>query len=201
MRCPNCSANFSRVKLFSHYDAPLYVEQCSQCGGIWFDEDEAWRVRHGEGKRVESIDSGKLAEKVPIHKSMDCPKHHSKLVRYADASFPDEIKIEQCPLCSGLWFNRGAFTVFQDFREARKKERMKPDKKMDEQLAKKIETLLASQSDIGTFEKLGAWGKKMSKPVTSSRDVSEFFGTQQNSKATDIVAVLLRLLMAILLKR
>ena len=48
MKCPNDSTEMCQVKIEGHYGQPILLEQCKECGGIWFDEMELFSARHGE---------------------------------------------------------------------------------------------------------------------------------------------------------
>jgi hypothetical protein len=38
MKCPNDNTEMYQVKIEGHYSRPILLEQCKECGGIWFDE-------------------------------------------------------------------------------------------------------------------------------------------------------------------
>ena len=43
------------VKTESHYGAPILLDQCPQCGGIWFDKEELLATKHGEAERIDLV--------------------------------------------------------------------------------------------------------------------------------------------------
>lgn len=105
MLCPNDNVDMGLVKVESHYGSPITVDQCKQCGGIWFDEMELHQIKQGEAHRVEELDAEKfLAVTSLSNKELRCPRGGETLIRFEDVNFPRELAIERCPACRGFWF-------------------------------------------------------------------------------------------------
>lgn len=114
MKCPVDNAEMRQVTVESHYGQPLFLDQCRECGGVWFDETELFRARQGEAEKIESFDTGGLWSSTNVQKrDIRCPLDRAKLVLFKDPHFPEDIILARCPLCSGIWLNRGEFTKFQ----------------------------------------------------------------------------------------
>jgi Zn-finger nucleic acid-binding protein len=117
MLCPNENSAMRQVKVDSHYGQTVLLDQCPDCGGIWFDTSELYMAKQGQADRIEEIDAALLqAHSVIKNPERLCPRDQAKLVRFIDPYFPKDIYIERCPLCGGLWLNRGEFTKYQKFR-------------------------------------------------------------------------------------
>lgn len=118
--CPNCQNVMKEVSLSEHYgNRQIVIEQCPQCGGLWFDASEFYRVKIGEAVELEKLNPNKLSESTVLATgSLICPKDGQVLQRYQDPYFSDtgflkEFKLFSCSQCGGFWFNRGHFTAYQ----------------------------------------------------------------------------------------
>ncbi len=166
MLCPNDRTQTHQVKIVGHYGEPITVDQCEQCGGIWFDESELFRAKQGEAEKIEALNTGILRTPSAIdHPSLICPRDDSAMHRFTDKYFPEDIVLVRCPSCHGIWLNRGIFAKYQEFRH-----RLMPVKKspQDEKLKERIAQLTASYESghsTGTLKRLGEF---LSTPIDSS---------------------------------
>jgi Zn-finger nucleic acid-binding protein len=83
--------------------------------------------------------------------------------RFTDKYLPQDIVLVRCPLCHGIWLNRGMFTKYQQFRQ----ELMRPKKKspQDERMKESIAQLVASYESGRSTETLRKLGDFLSTPV------------------------------------
>jgi Zn-finger nucleic acid-binding protein len=159
MKCPNDNTDMCQAKIEGHYGQPILLEQCKECGGIWFDETELFSARNGEAEKIELFDSKSLwTPTIMVKQTLRCPLDKSELFRFKDRYFLKGIILERCPSCNGIWLNRGDFTKFQQSRQElkRPKEKCSEDKKLEED----IKSILASYSGEtagNTLEKLGTF--------------------------------------------
>lgn len=159
MLCPNENAEMGQVKIESHYGQPIILEQCNKCGGIWFDESELFRAKQGEAQEIELLDSEILRAPSKIEKAvLLCPRDQAKLFRFNDRYFPKGIILERCPLCNGIWLNRGNFGKFQQARQElqRPKEKGPEGEKMKEEI-KRIVALHQAGETASTLGKIGSF--------------------------------------------
>ena len=164
MKCPNDNTEMCQVKIEGHYGRPILLEQCKECGGIWFDRMELFSARHGEAEKIEILDSKSLWTPTKIEKRiLRCPLDQSELFRFKDRYFLKGIILERCPLCNGIWLNRGDFTKFQQTRQElkRPKERGSEDKKLKEDI-NRILSVHRAEATSNTLENLG---KFLSMPI------------------------------------
>lgn len=195
MLCPNDNMEMQQVKIESHYDQPIILEQCRKCGGIWFDESELFRAKQGEADKIELMDTEILRSPSHIEKSvLVCPRDHSELYRFDDQYFPRGILLERCPSCKGIWLNRGDFTRFQEIRrELQGERRIKDDGKIKEELEK----ILAAHNDGRSNETLQNIGRFLSTPLdrTSLRPLEN---TDNQPEVENTVNIALNILALIL---
>ena len=155
-----------QVKIVGHYGEPIIVDQCEQCGGIWFGESELFRAKQGEAEKIEVLNTRILQTPSTIESpNLICPRDDSAMHRFTDKYFPQDIVLVRCPSCHGIWFNRGIFTKYQQFRQ----ELMRPKKKspQDEKLKERVAQLIASYEggrSTGTLRRLGEF---LSTPIDS----------------------------------
>ena len=146
-----------QVKIEGHYSQPIILEQCKECGGIWFDETELFSARHGEAEKIEVFDSKNLWTPTSIEKRvLRCPLDQSELFQFKDRYFLKGIILERCPSCKGIWLNRGDFTKFQQARQElrRPKERSSEDRKLEEDI-EHILSVHHAEAPSNTLENLG----------------------------------------------
>ena len=157
MICPNDNTQMHQVRIQSHYGQPIILEQCGQCGGIWFDESELFRAKQGEADKIELLDSEILWAHVNIEKAvLKCPRDQAELFQFKDRYFPKGIILERCPSCNGIWLNRGHFTRFQEARQEfkRPKEKGPEDKRLEEEI-EQILVMHQAGDATNTLENLG----------------------------------------------
>jgi Zn-finger nucleic acid-binding protein len=159
MKCPNDNTEMSQVKIESHYGQPIVLEQCKECGGIWFDETKLFRARNGESEKIEMFDSKSLWTPTNMANQIRrCPLDQSVLIRFKDRYSLKGIILERCRSCNGIWLNRGDFTKFQHARQELKRPKDRSSK--EPRLQEDIKSILASYSAEtanNTLEKLGTF--------------------------------------------
>ena len=200
MKCPNDNTEMRQVKIEGHYGQPILLEQCKECGGIWFDKMELFSARHGEAEKIEVFDSKSLWTPTNIEKRiLRCPLDQSELFRFEDRYFLKGIILERCPSCSGIWLNRGDFTKFQQARQElkRPKERSAKDKRLEEDI-KHILSVHRAEAASNTLEGLGRFlsmpiDRETLRPLEQSEEQPE-----QGKTGNLILDVVMLVLMALI---
>jgi Zn-finger nucleic acid-binding protein len=106
--CPECGGVLHEVYAAANYGRVLLLDQCKGCGGVWFDRWELYFVTDKSIKDLEGIDASSFASESPVHTGKgQCPRCEKALTVFTDANLPKDALIERCPLCNGLWLNRG----------------------------------------------------------------------------------------------
>jgi Zn-dependent protease with chaperone function/Zn-finger nucleic acid-binding protein len=118
-RCPDCEAPLAPVVVGSHYGAPIPVDRCQGCQGVWFDDLELYMTG-----AVELIESGAGGgdRKEPVG-HLDCPRCGLALRRAAPFGMPEGIAIWECGTCGGAWVRPRDLRRFGEFRLARQRGR------------------------------------------------------------------------------
>lgn len=201
LTCPQCSGVLNQVKVSKHYTHnPIILDQCNNCGGIWFDKMELFAIKHGEAKRIDNFDLKKLKKFVPIEsKKMICPRDKTSLYLLKDKYFPSELKIETCKKCRGFWLNRGEFLSYQD---KRKKNKIKTyPKSGDEKFSKEMKAMISKYREGGNLKFAGNVGRLLStpvdyngRPVLNNNSKEEQLAGMVGQTAVYILSILLRVL-------
>ncbi|MDQ5938485.1 MAG: hypothetical protein QG603_635 [Patescibacteria group bacterium] len=194
--CPACLLPMRLVETKRHYQdsAPIIVDQCLNCGGIWFDDGELFAIRHGEAEKIEEIDYKILKEVSLIsNKPLSCPRDKSELTILQDQFFPQDVKVEICKKCYGFWFNRGEFV---DFQKKRKAMISNPKKIDDPEFDKMIRDYLELHSESKKYDLIGSIGRVLSSNAyQESNPIRPASDTDQ--KVRSVVNVLINLLRSI----
>ncbi len=200
MKCPNDNAELYQVKIESHYGQPILLEQCKECGGIWFDETELFSARNGEAENIEVVDSKSLWTPTNMERRvLRCPLDESELFRFRDRYFLKSIILERCPSCNGIWLNRGDVTKFQKARQQLKqpKEKGSENKKLEED----IKSILAPHDAEAANNTLGKLGAFLSIPIDRAtlRPLGQSGNQLEQGKSGNLIFdVLMLVLMAII---
>ncbi|OIP23288.1 hypothetical protein COX95_01700 [bacterium CG_4_10_14_0_2_um_filter_33_32] len=172
MFCPNCKTQFKTVQANSANPGLfVLIDQCPNCGGIWFDQFELYQISSSEAQQIDNVNEVLLANKMPINSNLYCPKDHTKLEEFNDPNIPKDIQIDRCAKCSGIWLNKGELLRF--------KNRMKQSTKgIDSKIKSLIEAEFKGSSSMET---LGRIGNFLMTPVISASPTSFMLQREENN--------------------
>jgi Zn-finger nucleic acid-binding protein len=106
--CPGCGSLLKEVYAEANYGRYLLLDQCPDCGGIWFDSWELYYLKSEEADQLDPVDREKLLSLASLRKgSGECPRCETELEPFQDPVLPKDARIEHCTKCNGLWLNRG----------------------------------------------------------------------------------------------
>ena len=106
MLCPNCHKSMSLLKLGN-----VVLDECIQCGGLWFDKDELKDAKDEVDPDLRWMDFEIWSSQALFsvnEKSLECPRCPETAMRGINYQKPD-IDITFCPRCEGVWLNAGDF--------------------------------------------------------------------------------------------
>jgi Zn-finger nucleic acid-binding protein len=196
MICPNDNSEMQQVKVVSHYNLPIILEQCKNCGGIWFDESELFNAKPGEAEKIELLNTDKLNAHTEIHNAvLRCPIDHNELFRFNDQYFPRGIILERCHYCKGIWLNRGHFVKFQDTRQ--QLQQVKENRSEDKQIKDDIKRILTENQAENSSAMLINLGNFLSMPIDRDTLQPSADSNEQTAKESNISSILY-ILMSIL---
>ena len=107
LQCPKCDHGMDEVT----HDG-ITIDRCSNCHGLWFDDDEAFELKRKSGS--ESVDTGDPAEgkKWDTHADINCPHCGKAMEKTAD---PKQLHIWY-EICRdhGMFLDAGEFADFKE---------------------------------------------------------------------------------------
>lgn len=115
--CPHCRVTMAQVTAHARSGYGLLLDQCPRCGGIWCDRWELYPLDRGEAGRLDAVDEGRFYAAAPPSDAVGhCPRCSGPLRRFRDPALPADASIERCPVCDGMWLNRGTLTRIKEHR-------------------------------------------------------------------------------------
>ena len=96
MTCPVCKGEALASVMGP---SAIELDQCSKCGGLWFDWGEAGIFTDRKAEFQKMLDEAFVGAKSA---DRDCPRCDESMLR---AAVKGKIEIDQCPSCEGLWLD------------------------------------------------------------------------------------------------
>lgn len=191
--CPECSFPLKEVYAEANYGRVLLLDQCENCGGIWFDRWELYHLKDSEADRLDAFDKAKLLTPASFKKETHlCPKCNIALEHFKDTNLPKDANIERCRSCSGLWLNRGELAKYKNHRlEIRKTQKPVP-------AAAVMPSLEGGKDRLETLKNLGnALSTDISLDSLEAQDDSDI---DSKELAKDLVFLIVQTLLRMFLK-
>ncbi len=109
--CPVCGGEFFPVPLnFEFSNGTVYLEQCKNCNGIWFDKGElkeifdlAFKEAVAVGQFEDNMDDISGKEPTRFH----CPRCNKETSAMNGTII--ELEVTKCDECCGIWVSDGQF--------------------------------------------------------------------------------------------
>lgn len=113
--CPDCGQTLAEQAIPSHYGAPIPVDRCPACGGIWFDDLELYMA----GAQDLIVAGGRQTGPPPRADVGECPRCHLALRRAAPYGLPADVWLFECATCEGAWVRPADLVRFARHRQQR----------------------------------------------------------------------------------
>lgn len=115
MKCPSCK-NALREKGAGE----LTLDVCyGGCGGIWFDATELERVSARAAATLHSIWNVPVSN-VKLLEPRMCPRCPELVLERKWFSELQQVEIDQCPKCGGIWLDAGEFSrIYEETKGAK----------------------------------------------------------------------------------
>ncbi|MGE5472902.1 MAG: zf-TFIIB domain-containing protein [Ignavibacteriales bacterium] len=106
MNCPKCNSTLEPAEVEN-----IKIEVCPSCDGIWLDKFEITKILHCDFDSIKTSEISKALEKdkdVSNSKteSIKCPVCSLPMTN-TNYLFNDNIKIDMCSECYGIWLDDG----------------------------------------------------------------------------------------------
>ncbi|MGH2373592.1 MAG: M48 family metalloprotease [bacterium] len=119
--CPDCGAPLSEATIASHYDAPIPVDRCAVCGGIWFDALELYMAA-----TPALVAEAPRTAAGPPGTTLACPRCRLPLRRSAPYGAAADVWLHECPVCGGAWVRPPDLVKFGQQRERARRPTTRP---------------------------------------------------------------------------
>ncbi|MHB0867478.1 MAG: zf-TFIIB domain-containing protein [Thermoleophilia bacterium] len=160
--CPNDDGDLRPVAAHNRQGAPIMLDQCEGCGGLWFDKFELFAIDEKDALLLAQIDEQALRQP-------HCPRCGAVLDRFTDPNILANIQMLMCGACEGFWLNHGALNDFAAFRRSR-------HPAIDPALAAGYAKALAATSDAEKWDGIGQAGSRARRPEEhADRDTPGWF--------------------------
>src|SRR6266700_2779159 len=138
MKCSNCSAEMTGMKMEAHLSAPVEIDLCTACQSFWFDKYEDMKLSSGSTlKLMKLIGENSSPQKHPYANILPCPRCSSHLVFTHDLQGNTRFSYWRCAN------EHGRFIGFLDFLREKSFIRALSAKEINE-LRQKIQTVNCS---------------------------------------------------------
>lgn len=107
-RCGKCGGPFAALFLDG-----LIVDRCSQCRGVWLDAGELERLIGTASKKSLENEPSDRMKRAPLDRLVgSCPSCKIGLHAFEVPNQPASFEV--CPLCYGMWFDRGELRLLRE---------------------------------------------------------------------------------------
>lgn len=161
-KCSCCGKELVSKKVLAHYDRYIEVDQCENCGGIWFDKYELVSLHPNEVSKFyfpkEYIFSCK--------ESLLCPIDNFSLKLLKDPLIPKDINIFYCERCFGMWLPFESLKKYKDYQKSKMEKKAVIKEDLPKGLEEKINLLLKKGEEDLIEENISDVEAKMSQFVS-----------------------------------
>ena len=199
LSCPGCGGLLKGVYAEANYGRYLLLDQCPDCGGIWFDSWELYYLKNEEADRLDPVDRGKLLSLASFRKgSGECPRCALDLEPFHDPVLPKDARIERCSKCNGLWLNRGELHHYADHKSGlREKQEGRP---APQPAIAPAPVFKNGNEKLETLKNLGqALSTRVSPEISEPQDLYDT-EIDRSELAKDLISVILQVLLRLILK-
>lgn len=134
LNCPFDGNILKNYKIKNELGKNLDVKRCEYCGGLFFTKGGAYSINKEEILKIDQkeVIDHKIRQDIP--KCPLCKKDMRKFINPV-------LKIDGvfiCPVCYGMWFEKGKIGEFKEFIEKRKKRAFSPEDELAITFVKKL---------------------------------------------------------------
>jgi Zn-finger nucleic acid-binding protein len=199
LSCPGCGSLLKEVYAEANYGRYLLLDQCPDCGGIWFDTWELYYLKNEEASRLDPVDREKILVFNSFKKRPDeCPRCGVDLEPFHDHNLPKDAKIERCGKCNGLWLNRGELHRYAGYKAGMIEKQGRPPAHR-----RAVHPIPASKNGSNNLESLKILGQALSTRVIPDIVIQQdLFDPELNRAelAKDLISVIIQVLLRLVLK-
>lgn len=109
--CPECQIHLDQIQFHG-----VVLDECSGCGGVWFDDGELKRCQAGSTSSLVELEDT-IAPAVLWHQQDHtrlCPDCNIRLTTYK-YQYTSDILLDECTGCYGIWVQDGELKKIAEF--------------------------------------------------------------------------------------
>lgn len=111
MNCPRCKTPLNKENV-KEFKVSFEVDNCHSCGGTWFDKGELSHL--DKIKEPTYFEIKKIPNKKDQLKALSCPScEDHQLMQKAEHYRDSKVIMDYCPLCKGIWLDKGELEAIQ----------------------------------------------------------------------------------------
>lgn len=101
--CPRCLTPMSKLEFIR-----TTIDNCPNCNGCWLDTNEITQLTRSRGARAIW-----LQLQNPQPSQLTCPRCKTRDVQVGtvSAASQENVEIDECSLCGGIWLDKGELTA------------------------------------------------------------------------------------------
>lgn len=117
-QCPNCNIPLNTLDFNG-----IQLDDCPQCGGVWFDDGELQAAKSGGTNgflEVDNLAHPHIAVISPKNADRLCPNCHTKMRSY-HYLYSTPIILDECETCHGVWVDDEELTQMCEVAEQQRR--------------------------------------------------------------------------------
>ncbi len=116
--CPICEGFLEKIEVPNKYGIIIRIDRCPSGCELWFDQFELYQINFKESERVVADLSSKVSEEKD---KILCPVCRIPMVKMKTSYFSEEILLDYCNGCSGIWVDRDKLLMYKSLQEKKTK--------------------------------------------------------------------------------
>lgn len=120
--CPVCQKELEEVEIPNKYGLKIRIDRCPSGCGFWFDRFELYQI---DAKEAEELARGLPDRGFEEREKLLCPVCGIEMKKIRNQYFSDEIVIDYCMGCSGIWLDKEKLLKYKSLQEERARKTFK----------------------------------------------------------------------------
>ncbi len=137
--CPICGKFLEEIEALNKYGLKIRIDRCPSGCGLWFDRFELYQISFEESEKIVSDLTLKNSEKKD---KILCPVCRIPIVKMKLSYFSEEILLDYCKGCSGVWMDKEKFLKYKRLQEEKSKKAFMDILKNNERNEGKVDSFL-----------------------------------------------------------
>ncbi len=112
--CPICRGFLEEVEISNKYGFKIRIDKCPSGCGLWFDQFELYQVNLYEAEKAfKELPAKDNEKKGNTEEEILCPGCQIPMTKVKSVYLSNELEIDYCKGCSGIWLEREKFLKYK----------------------------------------------------------------------------------------